>query len=127
MMASGKTVAPYTHVVTVALISEILSAYGYTENVGGDISPKELTLGSYVKTVTLLGQSPSVLALSVDSNIKNSETVYVGRADLRKFIGSFSNMENSSGWSGGFTELLFTAEDVGKEIPIWLSTTPPPY
>ena len=57
-------------------------------------------------------------------------TLYLGRQDKKINYGSATPRDAGAGniryydFSGGW---IFTEEDIGKPIPVWISTAPPPY
>ena len=56
--------------------------------------------------------------------------LYLGRQDLRRsFVFDFSTFNSNTNTSAfNFIGHLFDeSEDIGKPIPVWISTEPPPY
>ena len=60
-----------------------------------------------------------------------SGTMFLGRHDKKINFGEaevFINAGGSPSWSfKGLDRWLFEEEDMGKPIPVWISTEPPPY
>ena len=60
-----------------------------------------------------------------------SGTMFLGRHDKKINFGGAEviiNAGGSPGWSfKGLDRWLFEEEDMGKPIPVWISTEPPPY
>ena len=126
----GVIVDPYeqfTHIVNVADLSEISNRYGYsttstTKPHGGSISPDTLN-GS---TITDLYTDPilSTTTFKVDRPITINEVLFFGRKDKKQYREYTHTADNEDASVDEY--LIFTADDAGKDIPIYLATTPPP-
>ena len=125
-------VAPYTHLVTVGYDSR--ATLGFDDlsisNPIGSITPKffqgiydsmEIHELSYTTTQYLI-------RFNVNGFLADYARLYLGRSDIRKNFGHPTSGSEEGGnafFEVGVYDDLFTDEDVGKEIPIWLSYTPP--
>ena len=63
-------------------------------------------------------------SLSIDKPTNTQWTVFLGRTDKRQYSQNASISEDNESYY--WTQKFFTAEDVGKDVPIYLATTPPP-
>lgn len=113
----------YTHLVTVADLGE--NQYGYlfdkdTNSSLGSMNPSTVTDIYGEKEVAGLVASESITSI-IEVDNAGFTNIYLGRSDIKKFFGILAL--GSHFWSGQ----LFSDSDVGKTIPIWLATTPPPW
>ena len=117
----------YTHIVSVVNYSTLFgNRYGFSSS-NGNIEPKTVTVNSVSLTIGSLSSysSRATTTLSFSSQVTTSGLLYIGRYDqqLKEWVQLQENTE------GGYTfsKRLFSESDVGKDIPIWISTTPPPW
>lgn len=117
-----------TYIVTVGQYDDFM-IYGYSRNMYGNIDRDTVKFSDYqyhINGIRQDNESGIGISLILDSFIDQTTSIYLGRSDTKVNFGTPYIILESSGivnWQGN----LFTAKDVGKEIPIWLSTTPPPY
>lgn len=122
----------YTHIVSVASWSNFVSSsnYGFNTSNGGNIEPKTVTVNGVALTIGALSNFPRSttyrLSLAFSSQVTTSGTLYIGRYDKLLKITVQLN-ENTEIYNVTHTSPLFSPSDVGKDISIWLSTTPPPW
>lgn len=57
--------------------------------------------------------------------LPDPQLIYLGRSDTKKLMGTPSKYSEKGGYVYWRHQVLFTEEDLGKEVPIWLSYTPP--
>ena len=111
-------VKDYTHIVTCQVSSG--SPRGF-----GAISPEDIR-PSTVDNLNILsltsGEGLDNTGLATLEEIQNN--YYLARSDTGEYFG-FSEFANL--WRILWVKTVFTKDDVGKEVPIWLSTTPPPW
>ena len=120
----------YHYVVTVA---ELQASYGfanYDDDIGGSISPSHTTDGNQILELNYNHVSNQIV-FRVKGRLDSYSDLYLGRSDIKKNFGQpttgstgASNGEGYAVWRDD-DPVLFTAEDVGKKIPIWLSYSPP--
>nr|DAV25824.1 MAG TPA: hypothetical protein [Caudoviricetes sp.] len=132
MLASNRQDAKdyTTYIVTVGQYDDHM-IYGYSRNMYGNIDRDTVKFSDYQYHIDDIRQDNERgigINLILDSFIDQTTatSIYLGRSDTKVNFGTPYMILESSGivnWQGN----LFTAKDVGKEIPIWLSTTPPPY
>ena len=128
MLLNASTTAPFTHIVSVDNISkEQFGYYSYKTQIG-DIHPKTINIGdTKFNVLNVTSFEPATITnVNLPSN-SPIVTLYLGRSDERKLYGVVTGFDYDLGSiSYEFSQtMVFTSADVGKEIPIWLSTTPP--
>ena len=117
---------PYTHIITVGKYQ-----YGSTYGMSivavipyGKIEPN--TFADNIIS-TLVQTSLNAINLSLANGPTVDTDIYLARSDNGYNLGTHakrnSGQKNSFYWT---SQYFFTLADVGKEIPIWLSTEPPP-
>ena len=130
MVLNASTTAPFTHIVSVDNISKEQFGYYSHKTQIGDIHPKTITIGdTKFNVLQVTSFEPATITnVNLPSN-SPIVTLYLGRSDERKLYGVVKGYDYDLGSiSYEFSQtMMFTSADVGKEIPIWLSTTPPPY
>ena len=57
--------------------------------------------------------------------LPDPKLIYLGRSDTKKLMRNPSKYSEEEGYVYWRHKVLFTEEDLGKEVPIWLSYTPP--
>ena len=129
MGGGGVIVDPYeqfTHIVNVADLSEVSNRYGYsttstTKPHGGSISPDTLN----GNTITDLYTDPilNTTTFKVDRPITINEVLFFGRKDKKQYREYIHTTDSEDASVDEY--LIFNADDVGKDIPIYLATTPP--
>lgn len=131
LLAPTKEELAYTHIVTVVEIPfpATMSYYGYVLNKGGAISP-EYILNSdiQIQLQELYSIYEEVVThISTDGTLLPDPTsIWLGRPDKR--ICMQANQGSDTGGYANWRALnIFTTEDLGKEIPIWLSYERPPW
>ena len=133
MVVGARKVYPYTHLVKVS-ISEIDKVIGYSYEYMYDtstITPKVLSISGYDCGVMELcsWQELGQTNLELSTRGAPSTTIYLGRSDKGLSYGKGSNLvwgrdyPSIVEWNG----MVFTDDDIGKVVPIWLSSNPPPY
>lgn len=128
----------YTHLLKVGqytiqedIIERKLLGYTNTPKtvtVKGDISPSEIDPSSPF-TISLLGNiDPAVITMQYDMGLgKFGEDLCFGIAgNYGLYLGSASEKYSKYEWDFDLLEFNFS-EVIGKVIPIWLATTPPPW
>ena len=132
LSSGGKGWAPYTHIVTVAKWPDI-ETYGYNSVLNrGMIAPKTLKVNSLGEAPIFSFISSSVsnplgrISITIEHSTKDDLiNLYLGRSDKRANFGLPNTFAAGAGvWKD---KKLFDSSDVGKEIPVWISYTPPPY
>lgn len=115
-------IGEYTHLVTVADLGE--NQYGYlldkdTNSSLGSMNPSTVTdIYGEKEVAGLVVFASLTIIYAVDSAAFTD--IYLGRSDIKKFFGILAL--GTTYWN----DKLFSVSDIGKTIPIWLSTTPPP-
>lgn len=113
----------YTHIINVANIGSNQKTYGYNiTKSGGSVTPEKLN--GYLILVLATYESNNNTQVSIDKPTNTQWTVFLGRTDKRQYSQNSSISEDNEDYF--WTQKFFTAEDVGKDIPIYLATTPPP-
>lgn len=117
----------YTHIVSVANIRRLSTPLYGVNGSNGNIEPKTVTVNSVSLTIgSLYSRSNSgVTGLSFSSQVTTSGILYLGRYDTRLKT-EVQLQQNTESYPSASTERIFSESDVDKDIPIWLSTTPPP-
>ena len=127
LLSASKAWPPHTHIVTVG---EENQNYGATWS--GDISPRTLNLNGEICTIDYLmmigledqpGISDTRLMFTEEPD--SDAKVYLGRSDTKQNFGLCTTVVEFTGLREWDELVAFTSKDVGKKIPIWLSTTPP--
>lgn len=126
---------PYTHILTVGDGGSTNAWYGFCDESfpgrWGNITPKEFIQGdSSIGNITMFMNQHSAsttytLQFSVRRKFTNTR-IYFGRSDTKENFGLCDTLTYDQVYwikSGMF----FSKDDVGKDIPIWLSYTPPPW
>lgn len=116
-LGGGEGKLPYTHIVTCqAKLDQSPRSFGATRP--EDISPSTVDNLNILSLTSGEGQDNTGLATLEE--IQNN--YYLARLDTGEYFGrsSFGNL-----WRVYWLKTVFTKDDVGKTIPIWLSTTPP--
>ena len=123
----------FEYLVTVGSYSIITNVllYGYGEETGYDTQVGSL----YPLTITAYGVTDKIdllctvydnengiaqSAFNVSGELRNT-TFHIGRSDTQQYLGSITANDLLSPF------ILFTADDVGKTIPVYIGITPPPY
>lgn len=133
LVVGAQEVYPYTHLVKVS-ISEIGRVIGYSSEYMQDtstITPEVLSISGYDCGVLELysWQEYNQTDLELATNGAPSTIIYLGRSDIGLSYGIGSNLSWDSSeaslvkWDGR----VFTDDDIGKVVPVWLSSNPPPY
>lgn len=132
LVVGARKVCPYTHLVKVAL-SEIGRVIGYSYELYGigTITPEVLSISGYDCGVMSLysWREYNQTDLGLATRGASSTIIYLGRSDIGLSYGKGSNLAWDSSdeslviWNGR----MFTDDDIGKVVPIWLSSNPPPY
>ena len=107
---------------------------GYPPNYGL-IGRDEIDIGGTIRKIAIVNNfffKDGIYDLSVAISYSGVDSpIYLGRHDKREaFHFSGSNLHASGihmvyHFSG--TGWMFNEEDIGKPIPVWISTEPPPY
>ena len=132
---------PHTHIVSVGSTEGI--GFGFTTS-AGNLEPNTIkityTEGSVHRIMTLkisqlytsfaqvTGFETSTLVFHSDiqfSTINGQVAVYLARSDTKQTFGLIYPTRTQTRYS--FSGELFTSNDIGKDIPIWLSTKQPPW
>ena len=137
LLAGRKSWAPYTHIVLCGFqqVSDYFYAAGFSPSFeNSSILPNILKMSygddtpiAYLYNTFQSGEAE----ISLGTNgffLADCYRIYLGRSDTRENFGNPSDGNEESGyaiWRGSTP--LFRPEDAGKEIPIWLNYTPPPY
>ena len=120
-----------------------VSKYDYGDK-GSDIgfdetsineSPYKVEIGDATLSVAFVGHNAllgnEIALVLIRPALQNPEsvTLYLGRSDIKRSFGSSkgSNQGYERATGFAFSGNLFTEEDIGKTIPVWISTEPPPY
>ena len=118
----------YTHIVTVGQRTGYM-IYGYDDRNYGSIDTNAVNIPGLRGTIDSLRydkESGLGSSLILAGFIDKGASIYLGRSDTKVNFGTpylILDEQGTAKWSGE----LFTWQDVGKEIPIWLSSSPPPY
>ena len=135
-LAGGGDSLDYTHIVHVATISAKRS-YGYTryfkDDPAGDITPSNrfkcfVYDGVYEFELSKLSTG-GLIADGLKDLVWEDLLFYLGRQDTNIVYCSRDYSDGDYDPETGQVYLpieLFDINDVGKDIPIWLSNTPPP-
>ena len=118
----------YTHIVSVVNYSTLFgNRYGFSGS-NGNIEPKTVTVNSVSLTIGSLSSysSRATTTLSFSSQVTTSGSLYIGRYDT-KLKTEVQLRQNTEIYPFFAEPILFSESDVDKDIPIWLSTTPPPW
>lgn len=113
----------YTHLVTVADLGG--NQYGYlfdkdTNSSLGSMNPPTVTdIYGEKEVAGLVVFASRTIIYAVDSAAFTD--IYLGRSDTKSFFGILAL--GTTYWN----DKLFSVSDVGKTIPVWLATTPPPW
>lgn len=133
LVVGARKVYPYTHLVKVS-ISEIDKVIGYSYEYmyeTSTITPKVLSISGYDCDVMELYscQEYNQTNLGLATNGAPSTTIYLGRSDIGLSYGKGSNLawEEFETSLVKWNDMVFTDDDIGKVVPIWLSSNPPPY
>ena len=118
-LGEGRGNLPSTHIVTCqAKLDQSPRSFGA-------ISPEDIS-PSTVDNLNILsltsGEGQDNTGLATLEEIHNN--YYLARSDTGEYFG-FSTFANL--WRILWVKTVFTKEDVGKTIPIWLATTLPPW
>ena len=104
--------------------------YGYSDpDVYGSIDNDSIRISDVSYTIRGIYQDNENglgATLKVHGYLDPATMLYLGRSDTKVNLGTpyvITGKGGTARWYG----TIFDIEDVGKEIPIWLSTTPPPY
>lgn len=124
---------PHTHTVTVGEVlirdNSGLRGYGFansSNHLGGSISPTNSPENAQLIEV-YYDQLSNQTWVKVNGRFTDAYELYLGRSDLKKNFGTCTTGSSPDGYAVWRDDdpVLFTAEDVGKKIPIWLSYSPP--
>lgn len=110
---------PYTHIVTCqAKLDESSRSFGAINP--EDISPSTVDNLNILSLTS--GEGVDNTGLISSNEIQTN--YYIARSDTGEYFGqsSFGNLYRIY-----WLKSVFNESDVGKTIPIWLSTTPPPW
>lgn len=148
LMASRRSTAAYTHLVRVerGIVSAGEYRFGFDYNSYGNnpqeygyidpsvlINPfsEELLLEAlYCDVFTAGDLAACEISLKVQMFLTDYQTIHLGRSDTKQYFGNPSSGSETTGdamWVSEIGNVLFTTDDVGKDIPIWLSYDPPPW
>lgn len=132
LMNNGREIPKewYTHVLTVDRSSSPAYKYGYNEQEGyGSISPNTMESSKIGKVFSLEYNSGTyAVDLAIHGTLHNAWDLIIGRADTRVSLGTPNYAHEDFGvasWDA--PEPFISEKDLGKRIPIWLSTLPPPW
>ena len=111
---------------------------GFLKDHYGSIEPNTFEYGGRSFEVNSVINSRSIAEATKGQPISNIQfigdlrgvVIYLGRHDLRKsFVLTFSsfNDQTNTSWFDYSEPLFDEKEDIGKPIPVWISTEPPPY
>ena len=138
LASGGKGWAPYTHIIVLCgfqQVSDDFYAAGFSPSFeNSSITPNTLSMPYGDKTPiaylynTFQSGEANISLGTGGYFLANYGIIYLGRSDTRENFGNpsvGSEEEGYATWRGSTP--LFRPEDAGKEIPVWLSHTPPPY
>lgn len=126
-------VKDYTHIIRVEYNPETMTQIGFIQNITGNLVPSYFNdINSRVSIKELLTNDAFVAArkttwISFNEPI-SANKIYLGRADTKWLMekdGVIDQYRTLVTWTG--LGLFTIEEDINKDIPIWLSTTPPPW
>lgn len=129
-MGGGGVVKDYTHLVTVGNGYDLIDDIAIEPVIGcssflGSITPNYFQFLAENVTINYLYSREfyDQTSLHTAESIELSG-IYLARWDTRVSLGA----SNNSGVNGytHWRKMLFSASDVGKQVPIWLGYTPPP-
>lgn len=118
----------YTHVLTVGTDSS--SSYGYDRKSSyGSLSPIVLSDVDGTEITALFNTyGVNVVVVYTDGIFGDASHYILGRADTKENLGTASRGNDAFGIaSWKISEPFITERDLGKRIPIWLSTEQPPW
>ena len=133
----GRELDKYTHIVSGIIVEADGEWIRATHIVPAtiDIDGVKYTI-DYINTNYRFGGETSEYYAVTTGNPAPTSQLYLACYDRKKNYGAVRQYYQGTGgdyiayrweWKNTpETEPLFNASDVGKEIPIWLSTTPPP-
>ena len=122
LMSSGKNLGPYTHIVTVDYA--LGNNFGYWYIGDGAVTP-DTFMGVFLELVYTDPFDDNTLVGCKTPTGVPAGKVWVGRYD-KKIQAIESRITGPSDSNYRFDDfVLFTKDDLGKDIPIWISTTPP--
>lgn len=114
--------------------------YGYSAYDGeqsyGEIFPGELPTGERIVSISLYwteGKDASppeecISSLNTDKSLVG-KNLFIGRYDTNfspvKVTGTYNQVDDTAVFI--FVGKIFTPSDLGKTVPVWISTEPPPY
>lgn len=122
----------YTHIVTVGTVLANGLSYGYIGS-AGSILPTTYSDDipySFIQRLSCNIEAIITIDCALEwRDILYRKDLYLYRSDNHKLYLT-KHIFSSDGFTieePSLAGLLFTSDDVGKEIPIWLSTEPPPW
>lgn len=137
LLAPTKEELAYTHIVTVSKATDggiiPMTYIGYASIPGfriGAMSPNTLLAGSTKISITVCanvtGLKPTVNLETDKVALPNPTTLWLGRPNTYQ-AGKVGYVNGNGTQVMWYDLVLFTEEDIGKEIPIWLSYERPPW
>ena len=122
----GSLAKDYTHIITVA---DSGYCYGIQLGAYGSINDTRLDFGTFDRLYsyynTSQGQYGEITGfLLLEQDIPSS--LYIARSDTKLLLSDIAIDPNRE-WRAISYIRIFNSSDVGKEVPVWISTTPPPW
>ena len=126
-------VKDYTHIVTVGKHGVDICDYGYISDLDcGSISssvmfpnvpvrPNPSIIYLYVPGVQIVGQEQTLFKFDGSTDYP---ILYIARSDT-KYVDFKNSVESNKAIS--FSGNIFSYNDAGKQVKIWISTDPPPW
>lgn len=130
LVVDARKAYPYTHLVKVSSCSngEVIGHVPVYMWGTSAISPSELPMNGYKgHIVAIYTSSDFKTYLEIFPNGAPRTLFYLGRSDSGEYYGVGGNKH----WDDGdvnlveWSHIMFTEDDIGKHIPIWLSSNPP--
>ncbi len=127
-----KKLFPFTHKIVVGVnntSSQPQWGFSISNIENSSISPNTITFSNAAPDISALvtHNSGAVTRLFLDIN-QQMDVLFLARSDTGIQYGSSGGFWNDTGFVDyDWQNLIFTPLDIRKEIPIWLSTTPPPW
>ena len=105
------------------------------EETSSNESPYKVEIGDATLSIIFIGYKAlfdsEVTSVVIRPVVQNPEsvTLYLGRSDIQRSFGSSKGSNQGYLRATGFifSGNLFNEEDIGKTVPVWISTEPPPY
>ena len=123
LLGGGKVIL-YTHIVNVQLNPDDSNKVGYHGGSAGGITPLFVT--ALDRDYQISHFYADLETTYLDIGTRGYTPLYLGRSDNKQYLG-LGNMPSFLTQDFTWDQPIFSSNDAGKYIPIWLSDTPPPW